>query len=71
MGQAPPYRLAAVLAGLNEAQREIVLMRFVDGMSLKEIAGALDVPLGTVKSRLHHALQALRNDRRTRDYFLE
>ena len=63
--------LAAVLGGLNEAQREIVLMRFVDGMSLKEIAGALEVPLGTVKSRLHHALQTLRNDRRMRDYFLE
>ena len=63
--------LAAVLAGLNEAQREIVLMRFVDAMSLKEIADALAVPLGTVKSRLHHALQTLRNDRRTRDYFLE
>jgi RNA polymerase sigma-70 factor (ECF subfamily) len=63
--------LTAVLAGLNEAQREIVLMRFVDGMSLKEIADALDVPLGTVKSRLHHALQTLRNDRRTRDYFIE
>ena len=63
--------LTAVLVALPEAQREILLMRFVDGMSLREIAAALDVPLGTVKSRLHHALQALRNDRRTRDYFLE
>ena len=63
--------LAAVLAAVPEAQREILLMRFVDGMSLKEIASAIEIPLGTVKSRLHHALRALRNDRRMRDYFLE
>ncbi len=63
--------LAAVLAALPDVQRETTLMRFVDGMSLQEIASALDVPLGTVKSRLHHALRALRDDRRTRDYFLE
>jgi len=62
--------LGAVLAVLPEAQREILLMRFVDGMSLQEIADALNMPLGTVKSRLHHALRALRDDHRTRDYFL-
>ena len=45
---------------LNEDHREIVSMRFADGMSLEEIAGALEIPLGTVKSRLHHALQVLR-----------
>ena len=63
--------LAAVLAALPEDQREVVLMRFVDSMSLQEIAAALDIPLGTVKSRLHNALNTLRTDRRTRDYFLE
>ena len=63
--------LAAVLAVLPEAQRAVLLMRFVDGMNLLEIASALEIPLGTVKSRLHHALRALRDDRRTRDYFLE
>lgn len=63
--------LAAVLAGLPEDQREVVLMRFVDSMNLQEIATALDIPLGTVKSRLHAALNLLRNDRRMRDYFLE
>jgi len=62
--------LAAALCVLAENQREILLMRFVDGMSLQEIADALGIPLGTVKSRLHHALKALRDDRRTRDYFL-
>ena len=63
--------LSAILIVLPDEQREVLLMRFVDDMSLKEIAAALDVPIGTVKSRLHNALWALRKDRRTRDYFLE
>ena len=63
--------LAAVLAVLPDEQREVLLMRFVDDMSLQEIAVALNIPLGTVKSRLHHALQRLRDDHRTKEYFLE
>lgn len=63
--------LAAVLTVLPNEQREVLLMRYVDDMSLQEIATALNIPLGTVKSRLHHALRTLRNDRRTQDYFLE
>ena len=35
-------------------------MRFVSDMSLGDIAIALGVPLGTVKSRLHGAIGALR-----------
>jgi len=62
--------LAEVLASLADAQREVLLMRFVDDMSLKEIAAALKIPLGTVKSRLYNALQKLRDDKRTKDYFL-
>ena len=45
---------------LGEDQAEVVQMRFADGMSLDEIAAALEIPLGTVKSRLHHALEILR-----------
>jgi len=67
----PREELAAVLRVLPEAQREVLLMRFVDDMGLRQIAEALDVPLGTVKSRLHNALKALRKDERTRAYFLE
>jgi RNA polymerase sigma-70 factor (ECF subfamily) len=61
--------LEAVVRVLPEPQREVLLMRFVDGFSLDEIAGALEIPPGTVKSRLHLALEKLRNDPRTRDYF--
>ncbi|OHB78831.1 MAG: hypothetical protein A2Z25_24440 [Planctomycetes bacterium RBG_16_55_9] len=63
--------LATALTILPGEQREILLMRFVDDMSLQEIAAALNTPIGTVKSRLHRALHTLRYDRRTRDYFLE
>lgn len=63
--------LAAVLAVLPDEQREVILMRFVDDMKIVEIAKVLNIPVGTVKSRLHNALQTLRHDRRTRDYFLE
>ena len=48
--------MAVSLAALSEAHREILLMRFVDDMTQPEIAAALDLPLGTVKSRLHHAI---------------
>ena len=61
--------LAAVLSILPAAQREVLFMRFLDGMSLEEIAAALSIPKGTVKSRIHNALQALRGDERTRHYF--
>lgn len=63
--------LSQVLAGLNEPQRETILLRFVDGFSLQEIADATDAPLGTVKSRLHKALRALREDPRTKTFFGE
>ena len=61
--------LAAVMSGLPEGQREVLLMRFVDGMSLQEIGGALGIPEGTVKSRIHNAIATLRNDPRARRYF--
>jgi RNA polymerase sigma-70 factor, ECF subfamily len=61
--------LLGVLAALPEAHREVLLMRFVDGMSLEEIAVSLQIPIGTVKSRLHNAIAKLREDRRTRGYF--
>jgi RNA polymerase sigma-70 factor (ECF subfamily) len=63
--------LAVVLRRLPEAQREVLLMRFVDEMSLPEIAEAMGIPEGTVKSRIHNAIASLRADPRVRDYFLQ
>src|SRR6266481_1873558 len=61
--------LHAVLATLSPGHREVLWLRFVDGLSLGEIAEALDLPLGTVKSRLHNALGTLRQDKRTKEFF--
>jgi len=57
----PQYEnLAKAIQGLSARHREVLLLRFVDGMQLNEIAEALDVPPGTVKSRLHFAIRELR-----------
>jgi RNA polymerase sigma-70 factor (ECF subfamily) len=64
-----PSDLGGVLRDLGEAHREVVLLRFVEGFDLQEIAQALDLPVGTVKSRLHHALNRLRRNPRTRAFF--
>lgn len=61
--------LAAVLSGIADGQREVLLMRFVDDMSLAEIGSALGIPEGTVKSRLHNAIAVLREDPRVINYF--
>jgi RNA polymerase sigma-70 factor (ECF subfamily) len=61
--------LMIALAGLSEAHRQVVLLRFVDDLSIDEIAVAMNVPAGTVKSRLHHAIAALRQDRRIQRFF--
>lgn len=62
-------QLAAVVSGLPGTHREVLLLRFVDGLSLAEIAEALEIPLGTVKSRLHYALDVLRRDERTKKFY--
>lgn len=61
--------LAAALANLSPDHREVLLLRFVDDLPLAEIAEAVDAPLGTVKSRLHNALEALRQNQRAREFF--
>jgi RNA polymerase sigma-70 factor (ECF subfamily) len=53
-------RVRRAVAALPEEHRLVVELRFFAGASLEEIAAALGCPLGTVKSRLHHALEKLR-----------
>jgi RNA polymerase sigma-70 factor, ECF subfamily len=53
-------RVRRAVTSLPEEHRLVVELRFFAGATLEEIAAALDCPLGTVKSRLHHALEKLR-----------
>ena len=64
-----PDDLHALLSSLPDAQREVLVLRFVDGLSLEEIAQALDIPLGTVKTRTHHAIRKLRESAAAKKYF--
>ena len=52
--------IIAAVATLSEEYRAALLLRFYGGMSLHEIADTLDIPLGTVKSRLSVGLRRLR-----------
>ncbi len=62
--------LESAVARLPPGQREVLLLHFGDGLALAEVAVALEIPLGTVKSRLGLALAALRSDGRLRRAWL-
>lgn len=51
--------LERLISALPEKQREVVVLRFVHELKLREIAEVLDEPLRTVQSRLRAALKAL------------
>ncbi|MFI5258651.1 MAG: RNA polymerase sigma factor [Candidatus Limnocylindrales bacterium] len=64
-----PFRAAlarnevdGLLHVLSADQRVVVGLRFWRDLSLQQIADVLGVPLGTVQSRLHYALRALRDE---------
>jgi RNA polymerase sigma-70 factor (ECF subfamily) len=48
------------LRRLNDRQRTILVLHFYLGLSPSEAADALDIPVGTAKSRLHYAIESLR-----------
>jgi RNA polymerase sigma-70 factor (ECF subfamily) len=60
--------VGAAVDGLPEEQRVVLHLRAVDGLSYREIAQALDVPVGTVMSRLARAREALRARLAARGY---
>lgn len=52
--------LRCALASLSVEHREVVLLHEIDGLTYQEAAELLGIPVGTVKSRLHHAFSNLR-----------
>jgi RNA polymerase sigma-70 factor (ECF subfamily) len=53
-------RVQEAVLRLTEARRAALVLREYEGLSYKEIARALDLPMGTVMSRLHYARSRLR-----------
>lgn len=53
-------RLRACLSALDETKRRCVLMAYVSGYTHGEVAGRLDVPLGTAKAWIRRGLASLR-----------
>ena len=53
-------RLMKALNSLNAKHRSVLVLRYFNDLSYYEIAQVIDIPLGTVKSRLNQALKSLR-----------
>lgn len=53
-------RLQAALNMMPASRRALIIMHDVESYSLEEIGQAMDIPVGTVKSRLHRARERLR-----------
>ena len=54
-------RVHAALNDLAPEHREVLVLRFLEGMSYDDIAQVVAESLGTVKSRIHYAKRALRD----------
>ncbi len=61
LGREIGERVGSALRGLPERQRAVFVLRHYEELSLEEIARALDMSLGTVKSSLHRAVARLRD----------
>ncbi|MBX3470141.1 MAG: sigma-70 family RNA polymerase sigma factor [Planctomycetes bacterium] len=53
--------LHRAIAQLDDEQAQVLLLRDIDGRSYQEIAAVLDIPLGSVKSKIHRARLALKD----------
>lgn len=65
-------QLEHAFSRLSVDHRAVVVLSHFDGLPMSDIAETLGIPVGTVKSRLHHALRAMRgaieaDDRRSSD----
>lgn len=57
-------QVRSAIAGLNEEHRSVIVLREIDGCCYETIAEILDLPVGTVRSRLHRARLQLKEQLR-------
>jgi RNA polymerase sigma-70 factor (ECF subfamily) len=62
LGREKHHLVEAALAGLNPTFRSVVVLRDIEDLSYDEIAEILQLPLGTVKSRILRGREALRRE---------
>jgi RNA polymerase sigma-70 factor (ECF subfamily) len=60
IGNIERQRVHERVQALSRCHREVLVLAYFDGLTFREVAHVLDVPLGTVKSRVHAALAQLR-----------
>jgi RNA polymerase sigma-70 factor, ECF subfamily len=60
VSQEDRVSLEQALLELSRAERELVTLKHLDGLSYDELAERLEIPKGTVMSRLYHARKRLR-----------
>jgi RNA polymerase sigma-70 factor (ECF subfamily) len=53
-------RVKAAVLALPEEQREVIVLKEYEGLTFQEIAGVLDLPVSTVKTRLYRGLDKMR-----------
>jgi len=60
-------RVRQALQGLSEEMRTVVVMSIYQGFKYREIADIMEIPLGTVKTRMYHALKKIEKELRNED----
>lgn len=58
-----------LITELSRERREVITLRYVLDLPIADIADALDLPVGTVKSRLNAAVTQLRNSPKAKHFF--
>jgi RNA polymerase sigma-70 factor, ECF subfamily len=64
---AQEYPLEEAIAALPESHRQVVVLRYYEGLSCQEVATRLDLPLGTVTKTLSRAYVLLREELAARE----
>ena len=62
------YPLEEAMAALPENHRQVILLRYYEGLSCQEVATRLAMPLGTVTKTLSRAYHLLRQELEARDF---